>query len=97
MMLIKSSFPQKAKTKIEKKIGLISTEITDKHNIKKIDASVETFYQNGAPRIIKTRNRNANSIRKEPFYFLNNFFFGILQNIVPCIRKCLAYSFREKF
>ena len=43
MKLIKSSFPQKAKTKIEKKIELISTEIDDKHNIKRIDASVETF------------------------------------------------------
>ena len=35
MILIKSSFPQKAKTKIEKKIDPISTEIADKHNIKK--------------------------------------------------------------
>ena len=97
MMLIKSSFPQKAKTKIEKKIGPISTEIADKHNIKKIDASVETFYQNGAPLIIKTHNRNVISIRKEPFYFLKHFFFSILQNIVSCVRKCFAYGFREKF
>ena len=78
MMLIKSSFPQKAKTKIEKKIGPISTEIADKHNIKKIDASVETFYQNGAPLIIKTRNRNANSMRKEALYFSKYFLFSIL-------------------
>ena len=78
MMLIKSSFPQKAKTKIEKKIGPISTEIADKHNIKKIDASVERFYQNGAPLIIKTRNRNANSMRKEALYFSKHFFFSIL-------------------
>tara|TARA_B100001248_G_scaffold257488_1_gene240078 strand:+ start:2746 stop:2877 length:132 start_codon:yes stop_codon:yes gene_type:complete len=43
MIIIKSNFPQKAKTKIEKKIGHISTEIADKHNIKKIDATIEPF------------------------------------------------------
>ena len=43
MMLIKSSFPQKAKTKIEKKIGPISTEIADKHNIKKLMLQLKCF------------------------------------------------------
>ena len=43
MMLIKSSFPQKAKTKIEKKIGPISTEIVDKHNIKKWMLQLKRF------------------------------------------------------
>ena len=97
MMLIKSSFPQKAKTKIEKKIGPISTEIADKHNIKKLMLQLKCFTKTVHLELLKPRYRNANSIRKEPSYFLNNFFFGILQNIVPCIRKCFACSFRKKF
>ena len=42
MMLIKSSFPQKAKTKIEKN-DPISTEIADKHNIKKWILQLKRF------------------------------------------------------